>query len=626
MKNFVHPKRNPRYGMKKSLISLLLIWISLGSAPAEFFAQKPPKMPSKIGDALVLEFKSPFDRISIDTDEAVFGDRENILVLVGTNTKILDAKGKALAPEAIRAGMKTEIKLEPGLDFTNLIAAQIKVKTNSEGEAVEVKGFLDKVSDESAFVDGKTVLLVPPAIVIGGGEWKNKTFSSFKDVPLGSVLDLKGARREDGKIYATQAQVKPNVVTPLERQLVQIVQKGLVLPPPDKPGAGVTIGGQTFKVADNLELNTYVTKVGYKVIPRYLKNLQDGDPNKILFRFYILDDDAPNAVALADGSVFVNTGMLKRLDNEAQLAIILGHEIAHVSAEHARRGLESAQKRAFWIGLGAAAAGAALGQEYGSLIGQIGFGLLSNKFSRDLEDQADRIGLFYAYDAGYDIREGTKIWRKLIGDNYRDNSVGTFLYSDHPSLKSRLRNTKRELVLDYQKADFSEVVDGREKYMETVGVFFGWVKPKLKPQPQPIAVSNLSKTPINTKKPKTVKGKIVKPVTSVRASDGFAAFFASFRKAVLSSSRTAVKNLMSESFEWALDGYIPRDEALKNMDDMKLWAGLRNAVMRAPAVCKSPYCNNRAGYRTWSNARDKVEIMFERDSGGNWHWTALLGD
>lgn len=280
------------------------------------------------------------------------------------------------------------------------------------------------------------------------------------------------------------------------------------MPPPSKPGAGVTIGGRSFKVVENLELNTYVTKIGYKVIPRYLKNLTDGDPDKILFRFYVLEDDAPNAVAFPDGSVFIHTGLLQKLENEAQLAIILGHEIAHVGCEHSRRTLETAQKQAFWIGLGGAIAGAALGQEYGRLIAQIGFGLLSNKFSRDLENQADRVGLFYAYDAGYDIREGTKMWRKFIGNDYRSNSVGVFLYSDHPSLKSRLRNTKRELVTNYRKADFSEVIDGREKYMETVGVFFGWVKPKPKVQPQPQIIKPLPKTKSKTQpKKRTVKKK-----------------------------------------------------------------------------------------------------------------------
>lgn len=207
--------------MKKSISLLLIIWIWLAFAPSSF-AQKPPKVPSKLGDALVLEFKPPFDRILIDTDEdkSVFDDRENIFVQVGTNTKILDAKGKPLAPEAIRSGMITDIKLERSLDLTNLIASQIKLKKNPENEVIEVKGFLDKVGDEAAFIDGKAVILVPNTILVGKDFEKNKTFSSFKDIPLGSIIDLKGTRREDGKIYVTQGQVKKNLFTPLEKQLI----------------------------------------------------------------------------------------------------------------------------------------------------------------------------------------------------------------------------------------------------------------------------------------------------------------------------------------------------------------------------------------------------------------------
>ena len=613
--------------MKRILFHYILFSVFIAAASGSVLAQKTPKLPSKIGDALVLDFSAPFDRISIDTDEDFFNDRENVLLLVGTNTKILDAKGKPLTPEKIRSGMKTEIKLEASLDPTNLIAAQIKLKNESENSQTEVKGYLDKVSDDLGYIDGKTIVLMPNVSLTGNNDWKNKSFNKLIDIPLGSVMELKGTRREDGFIYITQGQVKPNLITTEEKNLIALVQKGLVLPPPDKPGAGVQIGSQSFKVVENLELNTYVTKVGYKVIPRYLKNLQDGDPNKLLFRFYILEDDSPNAVALPDGSVFIHTGMLRRLDNEAQLAIILGHEIAHVSAEHTRRQIESAQKRALWMGLAAAGASVVVGQELAGLVGQIGYGLLSNKFSRNLEDQADRIGLFYAYDAGYDIREGTKIWRKLIGNNYKDNSVGTFLYSDHPSLKSRLRNTKRELVVDYRKADFREVIDGRDKFMETVGVYFGWVKPK--PKPQPVIVQNSPKTSVNKANSKKTAGRNAKTVKSkipVKANDGFRGFFASFRKAVLSNDQAAVKNLMSANFEWALDGFITRDEAVKNMDQMKLWNGLRNAVMRTPVACKGAYCNNRSGYRTWSTAIYKVEIMFEKDGGGNWHWTAMLGD
>lgn len=109
------------------------------------------------------------------------------------------------------------------------------------------------------------------------------------------------------------------------------------------------------------------------------------------------------------------------------------------------------------------------------------------------------------------------------------------------------------------------------------------------------------------------------------SDDGFPAFFATFKKAVIQNDRNTIRNLMAPRFEWALDGYGSRDEALRNMDQMKLWRGLRNAVARKPFICKASFCHNRAGYHVWSSPRYRVEIMFERING-EWKWSALLGD
>ncbi len=81
-----------------------------------------------------------------------------------------------------------------------------------------------------------------------------------------------------------------------------------------------------------------------------------------MFRFYVLEDDTPNAVALVDGSVFIHTGMLKLLENEAQVAIVLGHEIAHVTNEHVRRRVQASVPLA-WL---SAIVGATTVQSIGS--------------------------------------------------------------------------------------------------------------------------------------------------------------------------------------------------------------------------------------------------------------------
>ena len=579
------------------------------------FAQKA-KLPSKIGDGFVLEFVAPYNRITIDTNEKNLPNREFSEIFITPQTEFKNNKGKPAVPEAIRPGMKVEVRLDPK-NFAQLTALQIKIRTNFENWEENVDGYLDRIEDEYAFVDGAKIVLPPNTALVGTDKWKGTIFTSLKNIPLGSLLNLKGIRQSNGTVLIKQGNVKPNTFTPLELQLVEKLKQGLTVPPPGKLGAGVKIGEQTYKVVEDLQVNAFINTLGNRIVPRYLRNLPPEDPNKIVFRFYVLEDETPNAVAFSDGSVFIHTGMLKRLENEAQVAIVLGHEIAHVTNEHVRRRMETAGDQALLAAIIGAAAGKALGQEAGESVTKLSYALLSNKFTNDMEDQADRVGLYYAYQAGYDVREAPQIWRRLMG-NYNETTVGSILYADHPAMLARLRDMRREVVSNYANADFSEVITGRDKYVEGVGVYFGWIQPK----PNTHIIS--------TKIPSITAGKTITNKSSAAiptaAGDGFATFYLNFKKVVLANKRTAIRNMMSSSFEWALDGYGSRDEALKNMNSMKLWIGLRSAVLRKPVVCKQPYCNNRAGYRVWSPGKYGVEIMFEKDIDGNWYWTALLGD
>lgn len=467
------------------------------------FAQKA-KLPSKIGDGFVLQFAAPFDRITIDTDEKNLPNREFSEIFITPQTKFQNYKGKTVVPETIRAGMKVEVKLDP-TNFVQLTAFQIKIRTNFDVWETEVDGYLDRIEDEYAFVDGAKVALPPNTALVGADKWKGMIFNLLKNIPLGSLLDLKGVRQSNGLVLIKKGTVKPNVFTPLETQLVEKLKQGLTVPPPGKLGAGVKIGEHIYKVVEDLRVNSFINTLGNRIVPRYLRNLPPEDPNKILFRFYVLEDDAPNAVAFSDGSVFIHTGMLKRLENEAQVAIVLGHEIAHVTNEHVRRRAEASTN---WVWLSAiigATAEKALGQENAKLVNQLSYLLMSNKFSGDMEDQADRVGLYYAYQAGYDVREAPKIWRRLMGD-YNETAVGNVLYADHPAMLARLRDMRREVVSNYANADFSEVTTGRERFVEGVGVYFGWIQPKPKlPPPVPAVVTKSApktKTPIKKSAPK----------------------------------------------------------------------------------------------------------------------------
>jgi hypothetical protein len=487
--------------MKQYIFCLLLICLAFSVV----FAQKAAKRPANIGDGFVLQFNSPFDRILIDTDEKNMPNRLGSEILVTPQTRILNHKGKPVEAGAIRPGMEVEIRLN-----TDLSASQIKMRTNPENWEMEVDGYLDRFNGDEGFIDGQAVALAPNVSLPGIKEWKGKSFSSLKDIPLGSLLDLKGVRQPNGIVLVKQGEVRPNLFTAVESKLVETVQKGLVLPPNGQAGAAVQIGNKIYKLSDNLELNGYVNKVGNRVAPRYLRNLSADDPNKILFRFYVVEDDTANAFAFPDGSVFIHTGMLRRMENESQLALVIGHEIAHVTNEHSRRSLETAQQQAFWLGLAGAAGG-----QLGMLVAQIGYGLLQNKFSRDMEDQADRVGIYYAWEAGYDVREAPRLWRRMMGE-YSESRVGAFLYSDHPSMLSRYRNTNRMMVFNYANSDFSEVETGRERYMKTVGAYFGWIEESKPTLTRKTTQADNPKSTVPPKTPKTQPTPQMKPPVRVK--------------------------------------------------------------------------------------------------------------
>ena len=170
----------------------------------------------------------------------------------------------------------------------------------------------------------------------------------------------------------------------------------------------------------------YINSVGQGLIPEEASQ-------ELAFSFRVLNDHRPNAFALPDGRIFVTAGLLAFVDNEAQLATVLGHEIAHVVENHtleAIRRSRNSEKRNKLIGaaagaalggilggkkggakaaVGAAAAGAAAGAVIASAVN----GFLRGKYSRQQEREADLIGAEIAMSSGFDPEEGARLFEKL---------------------------------------------------------------------------------------------------------------------------------------------------------------------------------------------------------------------
>src|SRR5262249_46961490 len=158
-------------------------------------------------------------------------------------------------------------------------------------------------------------------------------------------------------------------------------------------------------------------------------------------RLYIVDNPEWNAFAMANFAIYVHAGLLKDLDDD-QVSIVLGHELAHATLEHTRRTIHKSRWARIAGGI-AAVGGEVMGGVGGlavSDLGSLGAGALSNGFSRGFEDQADRVGLRYAFEGGFEVQKAPVLWRRFA-EKYKDQgSVGNFLFGDHSRSADRARN------------------------------------------------------------------------------------------------------------------------------------------------------------------------------------------
>jgi predicted Zn-dependent protease len=162
----------------------------------------------------------------------------------------------------------------------------------------------------------------------------------------------------------------------------------------------------------------------------------------------VIKTPAINALCMPGGKIAVFTGILDALKlTDDELAVVLGHEMAHALREHAR----ARTAKVTLTNVGTLAIGLVIGGNVGELARQ-GGGLLTLKFNRDDERDADLIGLELAARAGYDPRSGLTLWQKMA--QVAKNAPPTWL-STHPSGEDRIRRTQdalKQVMPLYEKA------------------------------------------------------------------------------------------------------------------------------------------------------------------------------
>jgi len=190
---------------------------------------------------------------------------------------------------------------------------------------------------------------------------------------------------------------------------------------------------------DNDELQNYVDRIGQQVLASSELRQEEDLPQQfqaVEFHFKVMDSSVVNAFALPGGYIYVTRGLLAHLQNEAQLAVVLGHEIAHVVARHSSQ--QMLRARTAQLGL---FAGAIIGSEvfdspalaHGLLqLGGQAAQLLLLKYSRDAELEADELGVQYALAQGYEASEASGFFHTLERISAEQGAMLPTWQSTHP--------------------------------------------------------------------------------------------------------------------------------------------------------------------------------------------------
>ncbi len=205
---------------------------------------------------------------------------------------------------------------------------------------------------------------------------------------------------------------------------------------------------KTAKLSTNSANTALVKRVGQNLataVTNYLKNNGlASEVSNFSWEFNLVQDKQVNAWCMPGGKIVVYEGLLPITQNEASLAIVLGHEIAHAVAKHSAEQLSTKMKQQYGLQIGTAVAGAlGMGANTQSIVQAIaaqGFNFKNLSYSRDHENEADHMGLIFAAMAGYDPQVATTFWQRMAASS--TSQTAEFL-SDHPSDATRINNIQK---------------------------------------------------------------------------------------------------------------------------------------------------------------------------------------
>jgi predicted Zn-dependent protease len=215
-------------------------------------------------------------------------------------------------------------------------------------------------------------------------------------------------------------------------------QAFIMISPSEEANLGKQAFGEILK-KEKESTNTRLVEITKRVGERLARNTTMPD---LEWEFKLFESDQMNAFALPGGKTAAYTGLLKVCGNEAALAAVMGHEIAHVTARHGAQRMTQQQV----ISVGMQVATGLAGPNGAMIMGALGLGVqygIQLPFSRGNESEADQIGLAYMAKAGYDPREAVRFWTRF--SKMKQGAQPPEFLSTHPADATRIANLNRFL-------------------------------------------------------------------------------------------------------------------------------------------------------------------------------------
>lgn len=209
---------------------------------------------------------------------------------------------------------------------------------------------------------------------------------------------------------------------------------------------------QSMKFITDPVITEYVNRIG--------QNLVRNSDAKVPFTIKVVDSDEINAMALPGGFFYVNSGLILAADNEAELAGVMAHEIAHVALRHGTRGQTRADI-ANIMSIPLIFVGGGIGYAARQVAG-IGLPMTFLKFSRGFEAEADYFGVQYMYKAGYDPNQFVNFFEKVQAQEKKKPGSLAKAFATHPQTPDRIEKTQEEIAT---------ILPPRNEYIENTSEF-----------------------------------------------------------------------------------------------------------------------------------------------------------